>query len=198
MRGIPPAKRDLAIRQGNQSVVGDGDTVGVGAEILQDMLWSTEGSLAVDDPVMAKQLSEPGGEDLGLGEELEVAMEAELALGESALQSGHKLAAKYPTQHFVGKEKRAASCDPARVIGGQPTGWEYAMDMGVKLELLIPGMQYAEETDLGAQMLGIEGHFEQSFAAGVEQEVVDHFFVLQSERPQFPRQSENDMHVRGG
>jgi len=150
MRGIPPARRDLAIPQGDQSVVKDGDTVGVGAEIAQDMLRSSEGSLAVNDPVMAKQLAEPGGEDLGLGEELEVAMEAELALGESALQSGHKLAAKHPTQHFVGKEKRAASCDPARVIGGQPTGWEYAMDMGVKLELLIPGMQYAEETDLGA------------------------------------------------
>src|SRR5208337_1061369 len=46
-------------------------------------------------------------------------------------------------------------------------------------------------------MLGIEGHFEERFGAGVEQEVVDHFLVLQSERCQFPRQSENDMHVRG-
>lgn len=150
MRGIPPAKRDLAIPQGDQSVVGDGDTVGVRAEIPQDMLRSSERSLAVDDPVVAKQLSEPGGEDLGLGEELEVAMEAELALGESALQSGHELAAKHPTQHFVGKKKRAASCDPARVLGGQTAGREYAMDMGMKLELLIPSVQYAEETDLGA------------------------------------------------
>jgi hypothetical protein len=46
-------------------------------------------------------------------------------------------------------------------------------------------------------MFGIESHFEQGFGAGVEQEVVDHFLVLQSERRQFPRQSENDMHVRG-
>jgi hypothetical protein len=72
------------------------------------------------------------------------------------------------------------------------------MDVGMKLELLIPGVQYAEETDLGAQMLGIEGHCEQGFGAGVEQEIVDHFLVLQSERRQFPRQGENDMHVRGG
>ena len=81
MCGIPPAKRDLAIPQGDQPVVGDGDTVGVRAEIPQDMLRSSEGSLAVDDPVVAKQLSEPGREDLGLGEELEVAMEAEACLG---------------------------------------------------------------------------------------------------------------------
>src|ERR1035441_2582719 len=105
MRGIPPAKRDLAIRQGDQSVVGDGDAVGVGAEIEQDMLRTSEGSFAVDDPVMAKQLPEPGGEELGLDEELEVAMEAELGLGEGALQRGHELAAKHPAQHFVGKEE---------------------------------------------------------------------------------------------
>jgi hypothetical protein len=139
MRGIPPAKRDLAIRQGNQSVVGDGDAVGVGAEILQDMLRSTEGSFAIDDPIMAKQLPEPGGEDLGLREEFEGAMEAELAWGEGALQSGHELAAKYPAQHFVGKKEGAAGLDPTRVISGQTTGREYAMDMGMKLELLIPG-----------------------------------------------------------
>ncbi len=88
--------------------------------------------------------------------------------------------------------------NPSRVIGGQTTGWEYAMDMGMKLKFLIPGVQYAEETDLGAEMLGIEGHFEQRFGAGVEQEIVDHFLVLQSERRQFPRESENDMYVRGG
>src|SRR5260370_2760008 len=162
------------------------------------MLGCSDGSFEVDDPVMAKKLSEPGGEELGLGEELEVAMEAEFALGESAPQRGHELAAKHPAQHFVGKKEGAAGLDPARVIGGQTTGWEYAMDMGMKLELLIPGVQHAEETDLGAKMFRIEGHFEQSFGTGVEQEIVDHFLVLQSERRQFPRQSENDMHVRGG
>ena len=198
MRRIPPAKRDLAIRQGDQSVVGDGDPVGVGTEIAQGVLRTSEGSFAVDNPVMAKQLPEPGRENLGLREELEVAMEAELALDEGALQSGHELAAKHPAQHFVGKKEGAAGLDPSRVIGGQTAGREYAMDMRMKLELLIPGVQYAEETDLGAQMLGIDGHLEQSFGASMEQEVVDHFLVLQSERRQFPRQSENDMHVRGG
>jgi len=33
VRRIPPAKRDLAIGQGNEPVIGDGDAVGVGAEI---------------------------------------------------------------------------------------------------------------------------------------------------------------------
>ena len=121
--------------------------VGVGTEIAQGVLRTSEGSFAVDNPVMAKQLPEPGRENLGLREELEVAMEAEFALGESAPQRGHELAAKHPAQHFVGKKEGAAGLDPARVIGGQTTGREYAMDMGMKLELLIPGVQYTEETE---------------------------------------------------
>src|SRR5260370_8494971 len=96
------------------------------------MLGASEWSFAVDDPVMAKQLPEPGGEDLGLREELEVAMEAELVLGEGALQSSHELAAKHPAQHFVGKKKGAASLDPARVIGGQTPRCRYAMHPRMK------------------------------------------------------------------
>ena len=49
------------------------------------MFRSTEGSLAADDSVMAKRWPEPGEEGLGLGEKMEVTMEAERVLGEGAL-----------------------------------------------------------------------------------------------------------------
>ena len=50
--------------------------------------------------------------------------------------------------------------------------------MRVLLQLLIPGVQHAEETDLGTQMSGIARHFEQGCGAGVKEQVVDHPFVL--------------------
>ena len=37
--------------------------------------------------------------------------------------------------------------------------------MGMMLELLIPGVQHAEEADLGAEMSGIAGDFEERFGA---------------------------------
>ena len=46
------------------------------------------------------------------------------------------------------------------------------------LEPLIPGVQHAEETDLGAQVSGIASNFEQGCGAGVKEQVVDHPFVL--------------------
>ena len=53
--GISPPECDVTLSESNQPVVGDGDAVGVGAEIAQHVLWSTEGRLGIDDPVLAEQ-----------------------------------------------------------------------------------------------------------------------------------------------
>jgi len=55
MCGIAPSEGDVAMVERDQSVVGDGDAVGVSAEIAQGMLGSSEGALGVDDPVVAEQ-----------------------------------------------------------------------------------------------------------------------------------------------
>src|ERR1035437_2578688 len=59
-------------------------------------------------------------------------------------------------------------------------------------------MEHAEETDLGSQMAWIAGDLQQSCSTGVKQQVIDHPFVLQGERSQFPWQGEDDVHVAGG
>ena len=41
--------------------------MGVSTEIAQHVFWPTEGPLGVDDPVVAKQRPEPGGEGVRLG-----------------------------------------------------------------------------------------------------------------------------------
>ena len=66
--GVAPAEGDVALGESNQPVVGDGDAVGVGAEIAQHMFWSAEGPFGVDDPVVAEQDSQPGGEGARFGE----------------------------------------------------------------------------------------------------------------------------------
>ena len=107
-------------------------------------------------------------------------MESQLAVAEGALESGNKLAAKDATEHLDGKKEGVASFDPVRVIGGESTGGNHAMNMGVKLEFLIPGMENAEETDLGTEMFRITGDFEKRFRTGAKQEIVEDLLVLQS------------------
>ena len=100
------------------------------------MLGTTEGRFAIDHPVMAEQLAEPGGEDLGLSEPFQIAIEAKFPFAAGALQRSHELTAKNPAQHFDGKKERVAGVDPVGVIQRESTGGDHAMDMGMMLEPL--------------------------------------------------------------
>ena len=55
------------------------------------------------------------------------------------------------------------------VIETQPAGRNDAMDMGMGVELLIPGMQNAEETNFRAKVSGIPRDLKKCFGAGTEQ-----------------------------
>ena len=74
----------------------------------------------------------------------------------------------------------------------------YAMDMGMMLQLLVPGVQHAEEADIGSEVFRVARDFEQCCGAGAEQQVVDDPLVLQCQRSQFVRQGEDDMHIGRG
>jgi len=106
--GVSPPERNIASGKSDESVVGDGDAVGVSAEIAYGMLGTTEGRFAIDHPVMPEQLAEPGGEDLGLSEAFQIAIEAQLSFAAGALQGSHELTAKNPAQHLDGKEEGVA------------------------------------------------------------------------------------------
>src|SRR5580704_12378865 len=116
MRRITPAKSDLAISERDQAMVGDGHTMSVAAEIVQHIFGATEGTFQVDHPVLSKQRPQPGGKDLGLSEEFQITLEAELAILESLLQSGDELATKDFPQHFLGEKVVVSRTNPAGVI----------------------------------------------------------------------------------
>ena len=59
MSGVTPAKGDLLVDQGNESMVGDGHAMSVKAEIVEHILGAAEGWLRVDDPGLAKERSQP-------------------------------------------------------------------------------------------------------------------------------------------
>jgi hypothetical protein len=60
------------------------------------------------------------------------------------------------------------SRNPSGEIRGQPAGGNHAVDMRMAQQLLIPGIQHAEEADLGAQVAGITGDLKQGLGAGAE------------------------------
>jgi len=121
----------LAVLQADQTVIGDGHPVGVAAEIAEHRLRATKGWFAVNHPVVAEQGAEERSESLGVGQKLEVPVEAELAVREGLLQSIHELAAEDSTQHLPGEKEARAGVDPALVIGGEAAGRHHTMEMGM-------------------------------------------------------------------
>jgi len=84
------------------------------------------------------------------------------------------------------------------VIRSKAAGGQYAVDVRMKLQALIPAMQHAEETDLGTEMPWIASDFKQGLSTGVKKQVVDEPLVLQGKRGQFPGQNEHSMDVGSG
>lgn len=73
------------------------------------------------------------------------------------------------------------------MIGSETAGGNDTMGVRMKLQALIPTVEHAEETDLGAEMSRIASDLKQGLGAGVKEQVVDEPLVLQCERGQFPR-----------
>src|SRR6202142_4663678 len=66
-----------------------------------------------------------------------------------SLESGGKLAAEDTAEHFDGKEVRAAGGNPAGVIWSEAARGKHAVDMGMMLQSLVPGMEHTEEAEIG-------------------------------------------------
>ena len=82
---ILPAEGNLVMLEGQETVVGDGDAMGVAGEITQHMMGTAEGWLGVDDPVLTEQGAQERAERLLVGQGLKSSGEGELVLLESSL-----------------------------------------------------------------------------------------------------------------
>jgi len=123
-------------------------------------------------------------------------MELELSGSMSLLESGDEFAAEDLAENPDREEELVVTgANPASVVRRQATSGDDAMDVGMMLQLLVPGVQDTEKADLGAEMLGVGSDSKQCLGAAAEQQRVDHGFVLQGQRCQLVRQREDDMRI---
>jgi len=67
----------------------------------------------------------------------------------------------------------------------------------MNFEFLAPGVQHAEETNVGAEVSGIASDFEKGLGAGAEQETVEDLLVLQDQWRQAAGECEDHVQVAG-
>ena len=111
-----PGEADLAVFEADQAAVGNGDAVSVAAEIGQDLFWSAEGSLGVDDPVDLARPGEVATEGGRFGEAGEVAKEPQACGVEGGLQAFQEQPAEQAREHAHRQEEAGAAGDPAFTV----------------------------------------------------------------------------------
>src|SRR5277367_1734251 len=125
-------------------------------------------------------------------------MKLNLALREKLLQSSAELAAEDSAQCVNKQEEAARGIDPSGTVESQSAGGNDVVDMGMMLKVLSPGMQCAEESDIGSEVLGIASQFEHRRGAGSIEQIVEQTLVLENKRGQIMRQRKDNVEVRHG
>lgn len=113
---VSPIKFHLAIFDVDDPVIGNGDPVGITADIVHHLLWPGERWLGVDDPFHVSHWIEITGESLWILECLKQREEVQLAGVEGLLQILQEQSAEQPGEHLYGQEKVGAAGDPPGTI----------------------------------------------------------------------------------
>ena len=72
------------------------------------------------------------------------------------------------------------------------------MHVGMRVQVLPPGVQHTEEADVSPQVARISGDLEQGLGTGAEQEVIEDLLVLQRQCGELVRQSKDNMDIGDG
>src|SRR3954453_1088581 len=70
---ILPAERHEAIGEVNDSVIGDGDTMGVAGQIMKNVLRAAERRFGIHDPILTEKRTKEGAERRFLRKRLKTA-----------------------------------------------------------------------------------------------------------------------------
>ena len=113
---VLPGEPDMVVVAGLDAAVGDGDAMGVAAEIGEHLRGSAEGLLGVDDPIEATHGGQMRGERGGIGQLGEIAEELEALRVEGGLHAFEEQAAEQPRQRLDRQKEVRAPRDPSGAV----------------------------------------------------------------------------------
>ncbi len=110
------AEGHLAVLQGDEPVVGDGDAMGIAGQVLEDVLGVLEGLFGVDDPLLVAQRGEEPLPGCGLGKCPTATHEGQLALAIELRKAREVEAPEAPREDTDGQEEVGTTRHPPRAI----------------------------------------------------------------------------------
>ena len=175
------AKAHLAIGEADDSMIGDGDLVGVSAQIFDHLLWPAEGPFGINHPWRFEQRI----------------IERAILLGELPSQGGHEPGAEHRTEGFDGEEKFSIAARLLPVSGlGQPACRHDAVQVRMQGEVLSPGVEDGNHAGVSAEMLLIVGERFHDIPNRVEEQTVEPGRFKQRQTVERLGQGEDHMKIR--
>jgi hypothetical protein len=112
------------------------------------------------------------------------------------LKEIEKLAAEDAAEDFDGEEEGILGMNPAGVAWVETAGGNDAVEMRMQSQVLSPGVQDAEEADLGSEVLGVGGNLKHGLSGGAEEQIIEQPWIALTERVQVVGQGKDDVEVR--
>lgn len=128
---VPVSESDLTVFRADDAVVGDSYPMGVAAQVIEDLLWGSEGFFRIDDPVCVAEPRRWGWE---------------FALADGLLHQVEELTPEDSAQGLDAEQEVFAGFNPAALIGGEGACGDEAVQVEVVFEELVPGVKDGDET----------------------------------------------------
>ena len=149
---IPPFECNLAISDIQDPVVGNGHPVSIPSKVMDHSGRITERRFAVCNPF----LFETAVYQVEEIQRILILFCASAEIKIHGLQRCQELAAEHSGKHFDGDEEFLSGWNPLTDLIQSATGYN-TMNMRMKVEILSPGMEYLNTTDLRAKIFLVPG-----------------------------------------
>ena len=175
-------------------MVGDGDAVGVAAEVSVDLLGASEGRLRVDVPARAEESLAEAHELAGRREFVgQAKLSVPFGFGESSVE----FSAIEAGEDGDRKQVSASGRYPSLAVRGEPPAGNDAVQVGMEPEIPGPCVEHSSEADLGAKPARVRGELGERGPGSLEEDLEAQGAVRHDQRPQLTRQCEDHMEVVG-
>jgi len=165
---ITVGKADRPVTHVKDPMLSNGDAMGIAADIVQDVSRACKGRLGVDDPFFGLELRTKLLEALRGPEGCEPLSERQDAGGACLCECLAALPAKDHAQGPHRQEEAGIGLDPALPVGGARASRDDAVDMQMRPQGLVPGVEDHGAADLPAEIAVPK--LDKRLAGGVEQQ----------------------------
>lgn len=174
------AEGDVSGVNSQEPGVGDGDSVSVSTQVLEESVRSDDGALGEDVPLGLVQRVDLLGPEEGICPNNGLAVELEFALGVEPLKTRQELAGEHGSDGMIAEEETGLLGSDPETFGSKSPSSDQAVEMGMVHEVLTPGVEEGGEADLGVELS--EAKLQKSVGCRVKEQGVEELLVLKEER----------------